>query len=98
MHEFEDDFFTMLEKVQATTNWIEDDVVIWASYGLGRSERRGVTAHARNMEVPVDLLNVVNRWRTEATSATGNPCLDMMDVYTMLEVLIPMVLRFLQAL
>jgi hypothetical protein len=98
MHEFEDDFFTVLEKVQATTNSIEDDVDIRDVYGLARSERRGVTAHARNMEVPGDLLNAVNRWRTEATSATGNPRLDMMDVYTTLEALIPTVLRFSRAL
>jgi hypothetical protein len=50
------------------------------------------------MEVPGDLLNAVNRWRTEATSATGNPRLDMMDVYTTLEALIPTVLRFSRAL
>jgi hypothetical protein len=98
MHEFEDDFYTVLEKVQATTNLIETSVVVRDIYGLGRLERRGVTAHARNMEVPGDLVNAVNRWRTEATSATGNPRLDMMDVYTTLEALIPTVLRFSRAL
>jgi hypothetical protein len=98
MHEFEDDFFTVLEKVQATTNWIDDDVDIRDVYGISRSERRGVTAHARNMDVPGDLVNAVNRWRKEASSVTGNPRLDMMDVYTTLEALLPTVLRFSRSL
>ncbi len=95
MHEFEDDFFTVLEKVQATTSFIDADVDVQESFGIGWSSRRGVTAHARNIEVPVELLNAVNRWRTEATSVTGNPRLDMMDVYT---TWLPTVLRFLRAL
>jgi hypothetical protein len=92
MHEFEDNFFTVLEKVQATTDLIGDDVDVRDVFGIARSERRGVTAHARNMEVPIELLNAVNRWRKEANSATGNPHLDMMDVYTTLEALLPTVL------
>lgn len=98
MHEFEDDFYTVLEKVQVTTSLIEADIDVRESFGISRSLRRGVTAHARNMEVPVELLNAVNRWRTEATSVTGNPRLDMMDVYTTLEALLPTVLRFSRAL
>jgi hypothetical protein len=57
-----------------------------------------VTAHARNMDVPIPLLNAVNRWRKEANSSTGNPRLDMVDVYTTLEALLPTVLRFSRAL
>jgi hypothetical protein len=98
MHEFEDDFFTVLEKVQATTDFIEEDVDVREEYGIGRSSRRGVTAHARNMDVAPALLNANNRWRKEANSSTGNPRLDMMDVYTTLEALLPTVLRFSRAL
>jgi hypothetical protein len=77
---------------------IDADIDVQESFGISWSLRRGVTAHARNIEVPVELLNAVNRWRTEATSVTGNPRLDMMDVYTRLEALLPTVLRFLRAL
>jgi hypothetical protein len=62
LHEFEDDWFTVLEKVQATTPFIENNVEVRKAYGIGRSEWRGVTAHARNMEVSVELL-IVNCWR-----------------------------------
>jgi hypothetical protein len=98
LHEFEDDWFTLLEKVQATTAHIEDEVDVREEFGIGRSQRRGVTAHARNMDVPIPLLNAVNRWRKEANSATGNPRLDMVDVYTTLEALLPTVLRFSRSL
>jgi hypothetical protein len=52
LYEFEDDWFTVLEKVQATTSHIADDVDVREVYGIARLERRGgVTAHARNMDV-----------------------------------------------
>jgi hypothetical protein len=67
-------------------------------YGIARSIRRGVTAHTRNMDVSIDLLKAVNRWRKEANSQTGNPRLDMPDVYTTLEALLPTILRYSRAL
>lgn len=51
LQEFEDDFFTVLEKVQATRTLIDDDVDIQEVYGIGRLGRRGVTVHTINMEV-----------------------------------------------
>jgi hypothetical protein len=50
------------------------------------------------MEVTVELLNAVNWWRKEANSVTGKTRLDMVDVYTTLEALLPTVLRFSRAL
>jgi hypothetical protein len=98
MHEFEHDFFTVLEKVQATTDLISQDLVIRDECGISRTIRRSLTAHARNMDVPEPLLKAINRWRIEATSATGNPRLDMPDVYTSLESILPTTLRFSLAL
>jgi hypothetical protein len=97
-HEFEDDWFTALEKVQATTAHIEDDLDVREEFDIGRSQRRGVTAHARNMDILIPLLNAVNRGKKEANSTTGNPQLDMVDVYTTLEALLPTVLHFSRAL
>lgn len=92
--EFEDDFCLILEKVQASTDLIEPEVDVRDKYGILRSLRRGLTAHARNMEVPENLLKTINRWRTEAESASGNPRLDMEDVYATLKSLLPTLLRF----
>ena len=48
-------------------------------FGILRSLRRGVTAHAINMNVEQRLANTVNRWRTEKNSDVPNLCLA--DVY-----------------
>jgi hypothetical protein len=94
LQEFENDFFTVLEKVQATTDFFPDDVVIRDECGIARSIRRTVTAHARNMGIDPHVVKANNRWRVEFGSKTGNPRLDMPDVYTTLDSLLPTLLQF----
>jgi hypothetical protein len=77
---------------------ISKDIDVRAEYGILRSTRRGVTAHARHMEVSTELVNVVNQWRAELDSATGNPRLDMADVYTTLKALLPTILPYSRSL
>jgi hypothetical protein len=96
--EYEHDFYKVIEKVQSTSDLIADDVDVREAYGILRSLRRSVTAHARNMGVPKDLINAINRWRKEANSSTGAPRLDMDDVYAELDALIPLMLRYSRAL
>jgi hypothetical protein len=94
LQEFENDFFTVLEKVQATTDLFPSDCAIRDECGIARSLRRTVTAHARNMGIHKDIVNAINRWRVEFGSKTDDPRLDMADVYTTLESLLPTHLRF----
>jgi hypothetical protein len=94
MHEFANDFFTVLEKVQATTDLIPADLVIRDECGISRTIRQSLTAHARNMGIPPELINAVNRWRKEASSDTGSPRLNLADVYTSLESILPTTLRY----
>jgi hypothetical protein len=75
-------FFTVLEKVQATTNLFPHDMVDQDKCGIGQTLQQSVMAHARNMEIPIELLKAINCWRTEASSKMGAPCLDTPDVYT----------------
>ena len=96
--EFEEDFLKILERIQATTDLIPNDMDVRDAFGISRSTRRGVTAHARNMDVKTELINAINRWRKESNSSTENPTMDMADVYTTLEALIPTVLRYSRAL
>jgi hypothetical protein len=49
--EFENDFFTVLEKVLSTTELFPMEFVIRDECGIARSLRRSVTAHARTMGV-----------------------------------------------
>jgi hypothetical protein len=96
--EFENDFFTVIERVQASTDLIDAETDVRDDCGIARTIRRSVTVHARNMEVAKELIDAVNRWRTEESSKTGKPRLDMQDVYSTLEALIPTILRFSRAL
>ncbi len=98
MQEFESDIFSVLEKVQAVTNLFPEDLVIRDECGIARTMRRMLTAHARNMGISTELLKARNRWRSEFGSRTGNPRLDMPDVYTTLESLLSMHLQFSLAL
>jgi hypothetical protein len=61
MCKWEDDFMTLFEQVQASTDLIEKTVDIRDVYGIGRTTTRGAMAHARNMQVDVDLIKAVQR-------------------------------------
>jgi hypothetical protein len=89
LFEFEHDFFTLIKRVQSSTALLDKDMDVRDSFGILRSLRRGFTSHAKNMRLPEEWINVMNRWRTEATSQTGAPRLDMADVYAALESLKP---------
>jgi hypothetical protein len=93
LYEFEHDFFTLIERVQSSTSLIDKDVDVRDAFGILRSLRRGWTSHAKNMGLPEDWINAMNRWRTEANSQTGAPHLDMADVYASLDSLKPLFLR-----
>jgi hypothetical protein len=91
--EFEHDFFKLLLEVQATTDLIAKTMDVETSFGLFRSTRRGMTAHARNMKVSKEDLNTFNRWSHEMNSQTGVTCLDMADTYSSLDAIKPLLLR-----
>jgi hypothetical protein len=77
--EWEDDFFTLLEQVQATTNLIDDAKVVRDIFVILRTLRRGVTIHARNMRVDEDIIKAVNRWIK--ADGKGAARLDMIELY-----------------
>jgi hypothetical protein len=87
------DFYTVLGRVQVTTNLIDKEMDVTEDSGLPRSLRRGLTAHARNMGVLAEWIKAMNRWRSELGSQTGDPRIDMPDTYLALEALKPLFLR-----
>jgi hypothetical protein len=96
--EYQDDFFRVIEAVQASTKLIAEDVCVRDEYGTERTLRRSATAHAKNMEISDDVVKANNRWRSEYNSRTGGSSrVDMIDVYTTLDALLPTVLRFSKA-
>jgi hypothetical protein len=92
--EFENDFFLILENVQATTNLFPEDFDVQNECGIARTLRWSVTAYAQNMGVSIDSIKAINRWRQEANTATGAPQLDMPDVYLALMAILPTTLRY----
>ena len=94
LYKFEEDFFRVLSKVQATTEFIGKEVEVTDDYGISRSSRRGISTHARNMGVSDELLHVFNRWRREMQGSGGLANLDMADTYSKLDTLVPMLLNF----
>jgi hypothetical protein len=52
LSDFQEDFFWPLEELQSRGNkHLEMDCDLWEEYGIWRSLRRGVTAHAINRKV-----------------------------------------------
>jgi hypothetical protein len=97
LSKYDDMFYGMLEDVQSECpDLIKPSVDVREDYGILRSERRGVTAHAINMRVDRDLIDAVNRWRSERNSLV--PALDMAGMYARIDFLKPTVLRFSLAL
>ena len=96
LFEFEHDFFTLIERVQSLTDLIDKNLDVREAFGILRSLHRGFASHAKNMELPGEWIDMMNRWRTEANSKTGAPRLDMSDVYASLESLKPLLLRITQ--
>ena len=91
--EFEGDFYRLLKQVQTTTSLIDKAMDVDSCYGILRSSRRGMTAHARNMGVTKDALKTFNRWSNEMNSRTGGSRLDMPDTYSALNAIKPMLLE-----
>jgi hypothetical protein len=58
--EYEDDFFSVLERIQSSMNTIDKELDIREEEGILRSTRRGTTAHALNMGIDQDLLKAIN--------------------------------------
>ena len=97
LSKYDEMFYGMLEDVQSERpDLIKPTVDVHEVYGLLRSGRRGVTVHAINMKVDRDLIDAVNRWRSERSSLV--PALDMSGMYARLDFLKPTVLCFSLAL
>jgi hypothetical protein len=92
--EFKDDFFIVLERVQAGSSTIVDDVEVRYGFGIMISLRKGNTAHALNVNVPESLIQTFNMLRRGIDADTRTPSLDIVDVYASWEAILPTLLWF----
>lgn len=95
LRDYKQMFLGALREAQlAEVEGIKSTADVFEEYGILRSLRRGVTAHAQNVGVKREVLNAVNRWRKHAQSQTGAPRLDMVETYSQLNAVKPFVLEF----
>jgi len=94
--EFQDDFLSVFEHIQATTDLIPQELNIREEAGILRSLRRALTDHARNMQVAPHLLDAFNRWHKERKGDKVDHV--MVDGYSTLGNLKPLFLEFSLAL
>ena len=93
MSDFEDEFFYPLEALQEENcPNIEPDCDIREDYGIWRSLRRGVSAHAINVGLRPHLIHIINRWRSDKDKQAQTN--DILDAYADLDRLLPMLLRY----
>ena len=101
LSDFEDAFYSAIEIYQKSeanevSKLVPADCDIREEFGIWRSLRRGVTAHAINQGVPSDLINLINRWRSEKDKQAQHA--SMIDVYAELESLVPTTKKYSLAL
>ena len=97
LSDYHDVFYEPLEELQRThPHLISPDIIVRDVFGIRRSLRRGVTAHALNRKVPEELINTINRWRSKKNGKERHK--RMIDLYAELEALIPTALGYSLAL
>ena len=96
--DFAEEFYEILEAVQAETKLIPEDTDVRDAFGIWRSLRKGVTAHAINMEVREKLIRLINRWRDERNAEGKRQPRDILQVYAILKALIPTTVKYSHAL
>ena len=92
LFEFEHDFYRLLKAVHSNTNLISKEMDVENAYGIFRSTRRGMTSHARNVGITKSQLDTFNRWSNDMNSEPGVARMDMIDVYTDLKTIKPLLL------
>ena len=73
---------------------IADTVQVEEDYSLKRSLCRGATVEAQNAQIPTNVIEANNRWRTVARAKGMTPGMPMMERYTDAKASIPLLIIF----
>jgi hypothetical protein len=82
----------------APSSPIPADMEVMEEFGLSRSFRRGSTSTARTRGVNNKLVDLINRWRKFENARGRRPTLVMHKHYLDIEILIPELIKYSQAL
>ena len=82
-------FRMYLKKVQATTDFIPDDVNVDVYYSLSRTPRKSALTRARRANIGTKHLDAMNRWRTVETAQGRRSRFNMRQHYSEACLLMP---------
>ncbi len=77
---------------------IPEDVDCYEDFGISWSFQRGATSTAQARGVGKELIDLINRWRKFEGAKGRRPALGMQNHYSDIEILIPELVKFSQAL
>jgi hypothetical protein len=96
---YEEAIITRLVAVQERSpETIAKEVNLMEEFGISRSFHRGSTSTARAWGVEDKQIDLINRWRKFEQARGRRPALAMRDHYSDLEILIPELVQYSQAL
>ena len=92
--DMQEDFFELLEEVQASSSLIKDGVNVREEYGLSRSLRRGSNTHAHNMGVSEQRIELNNRLRKFFYAGGKRPTMGIRDYFIQVKQAMPALLEY----
>jgi hypothetical protein len=98
-HVYQDAYAERLQVIQSSsTGIIPEDLDVLEEFGISRSFRRGSTSTARTRGVDDKLVDLINRWRKFEKARGRRPTLAMHEHYSDIQILIPELVKYSQAL
>ena len=91
-------FRRLLERARDSNPTVFSAKAVIEDYSLWRSLRRGSTVEAQNNEVPLETIELINRWRKRERARGAEPGLPMRQVYTQARAALKTTLRYSQSL
>lgn len=91
-------FLKYLEDIQASTDLIEQKLIVRESFGISRTLRKSAEARVTRAGLPASLQDKMNRWRTIETADGRNPKFQMRDLYAGVLAQMPTTWRYSYAL
>ena len=91
--DYRTDIFTKLEKIQTTTNLIDEDCNVWDDYGVQRSGRRFFTTRCTNKRVPKHEVELQCRWQADRASGVRTVLRSMIHLYSEVRNMIESLIR-----
>ena len=96
--EMNDIILDKLEQIKHTHKLTDslklNEVNIREEFSINRSFRRGSSTTAQVLQIPTDIIELMNRWKKRERSKGRKPKLSMIETYADIELLIPKLIQY----